>query len=200
MSYKQSDRRVLSAEGKIVAALLRKQPQKIGALCKSAGIHETSFYRLRRLLLDKEIIKETERGFALSDYIDPTSAWNNLKLKFKQIGVTPAKIVMRKACDIGSDAVSGERQSRYDEARSVEGIVVTANAPMLVDVARASGIIIENCFLGVILTADFVERWDRFLWNKWFLEVRDIQERFDNDYSVGYRIGLFDSLREAPPV
>lgn len=66
--YRKSDKLKLSSDAKILVALMRKQPQQLDELCKNAGIHKTLFYRMRRLLINRGILKETEKGYALWFY------------------------------------------------------------------------------------------------------------------------------------
>jgi len=63
-----SDQKALHADAKVIIALLRKQPQTIKELCKNAGIDVSTFYRMRRLLLRKRVIKETDKGYVLWFY------------------------------------------------------------------------------------------------------------------------------------
>jgi lambda repressor-like predicted transcriptional regulator len=65
-SHKQN----LSADAKLIVALLKKQPQSKSELCNNAGIHESTFYRVIFLLKARGIIKETMGGFALWTYIE----------------------------------------------------------------------------------------------------------------------------------
>jgi len=50
----------------VIVALLRKQPQEMDGLCKSAGISVRTFYRIRPSL--EEIIKETRNGYVLWNF------------------------------------------------------------------------------------------------------------------------------------
>jgi predicted transcriptional regulator len=63
-----SHRRSLSSDAKVLIALLKKQPQDIEALCKSASVSISTFYRIRPLLEGRGIIKRTGEGYALSTY------------------------------------------------------------------------------------------------------------------------------------
>jgi len=66
LSYKKT----LSADAKLIIALLRKQPQTRDALCKVSKISVSTFYRNIPLLKGLGKIKETEGGFALWTYIE----------------------------------------------------------------------------------------------------------------------------------
>jgi len=74
----------LCAEAKLIIALLRKQPQAKDELCKNAGIHRSTFYRIRLLLKERGIIKETEDGFALWTYIELEKAIENALDKLEE--------------------------------------------------------------------------------------------------------------------
>jgi len=60
-----SHRRKISSDARLIVALLKKQPQKMDELCKRAGVHLSTFYRVLPLLDGKGIIKETENGYVL---------------------------------------------------------------------------------------------------------------------------------------
>lgn len=67
---KVSHKTRLSADAKLIVALLRKQPQTKAELCKNTGIDTSTFYRNLPLLKRRGIIKETKDGFALWTYIE----------------------------------------------------------------------------------------------------------------------------------
>jgi len=71
---KSSHRMKLSADAKMIIALLKKQPQTKDDLCKNAGIHLSTFYRIILLLKGRGIVKETGDGFALWTYIELENA------------------------------------------------------------------------------------------------------------------------------
>ncbi len=81
---KVSHKTRLSADAKLIIALLRKQPQTKDSLCKNAGIHLSTFYRVLPLLRDRGIIKETEDGFALWTYIELEKAVENALDKLQE--------------------------------------------------------------------------------------------------------------------
>jgi hypothetical protein len=99
----------------VIIALLRKQPQTVDGLCTSAGIHPTTFYRLRPLLQDKGIIRETEGGYALWTYEDMEKAvaeavneWKRVAFRYptieeiaSDVGIVPekAKLLVYKTRD-----------------------------------------------------------------------------------------------------
>ena len=113
--YLSSYKRRLSSDARLIIALLKEQPQKVDELCKSAGIHPTTFYRLRPLLRDKGIIREMEGGYALWTYEDMEKAvieavkeWKRVAFRYptieeiaNAIGIIPekAKLLVYKTRD-----------------------------------------------------------------------------------------------------
>jgi len=87
-----SHKRKLSSDARLIVALLNKQPQKMNELCKRAGMHSTTFYRLRPLLESKGIIKETKDGYALWTYseieetvVETVNKWKSLAFRYPTI-------------------------------------------------------------------------------------------------------------------
>jgi len=76
-NQKLSHKETLSADAKLIIALLKKQPQTRKELCKSANIHISTFYRIISQLKGRGIIRETEDGFALWTYIELEKAIEN---------------------------------------------------------------------------------------------------------------------------
>jgi len=71
MQKRKSSHKIdLSADAKLIVALIKKQPQTKDALCKVTGINLSTFYRILPLLKERGIIKETEDGFALWTYVE----------------------------------------------------------------------------------------------------------------------------------
>lgn len=60
--------RKLSADAKIIIALMKNQPQKIEDLWRSAKVHRGTFYRRIPILDESKIVKKTDEGYALWDY------------------------------------------------------------------------------------------------------------------------------------
>ncbi len=89
MSY----RKKLSADARLIVALLRKQPQKKKDLCKSAGVHLSTFYRIKPLL-EIKIIKETEEGYALWNFIELKKAIDDYLNKLKESDSSPPTVTI----------------------------------------------------------------------------------------------------------
>lgn len=82
----------LSADARLIVALMKKQPQKKDELCRRAGVHLSTFYRLRPILEKKEVIRETEEGYVLWDYnekekvvIDVVNRWKSLGFRYPTV-------------------------------------------------------------------------------------------------------------------
>jgi len=102
---KLSHKKRLSADAKLITALMSKQPQTRDELCKNTGFHRSTFYRIRLLLEERGIIKETEGGFALWTYIELEKSIENTLDKLEktdsvipfnkiasEVGVHPSEI------------------------------------------------------------------------------------------------------------
>ena len=90
---KCSHREMLSADAKLIVALLRKQPQTREELIQSAGIDVSTFYRNIPLLKWREIVKETQKGnYALWTYIELEKAVENVLDKLDSNYITFNKI------------------------------------------------------------------------------------------------------------
>ena len=87
-NLKTSHKTRLSADAKLIVALLKKQPQKKNDLCKSARIHSSTFYRILHLLKTRGIIKETKDGFALWTYNELEKAIEDALDKLEKTGTT----------------------------------------------------------------------------------------------------------------
>jgi len=99
MKRRISHRTRLSADAKLIIALLRKQPQKKDELCKSASIHPSTFYRIKPLL-EEGIIKETKEGFALWTYLELEKAVEDVIVKLEEENVSIT--INRIASKVGS--------------------------------------------------------------------------------------------------
>jgi hypothetical protein len=94
-SHKQN----LSADAKLIIALLKKQPQLKNELCNNAGVHESTFYRVIFLLKARGIIKETIDGFALWTYVELEKTVEDALIKLKE--VTPIVTFNKIASEVG---------------------------------------------------------------------------------------------------
>lgn len=187
--YKTSDIRKLSTQAKVMAALMKNQPQKTDDLCRSAGIHKSTFYRMRRLLMNKRIIKKVEKGYVLRNYVEPTSLWDSLQDSFKQVGGDLVEIALQKASYAGRHQETGWRLFRYDNKNAIRGIMVLKVAPRFVAVARSAGIYIHEKYDGVVLSSDPIRWKDRLWWEGKLYETGEVEDCLDGYHLVGYRIG-----------
>jgi len=85
-NYRLSHRKGLSADARVITALLKSQPQKLDDLCRNAGIHKSTFYRLRPLLIKERILKETERGYSLWFYNELDEKVEEALKEYKEMG------------------------------------------------------------------------------------------------------------------
>jgi hypothetical protein len=60
----------LNSDAKVIVALLRKQPQTMEELCKSADISRATFYRVSQALDDFKIIKKMGERYALWNFCE----------------------------------------------------------------------------------------------------------------------------------
>jgi len=81
-----SDQKRLHSDAKVILALLKKQPQKLEELCKSANISRATFYRIRRLLISEGVLKETNKGYALWFYSSVEDKVREALRSFKEEG------------------------------------------------------------------------------------------------------------------
>jgi predicted transcriptional regulator len=96
-------KRELSAEARVIKSLKKEQPQNRVELNKSTGLSERQLYRILPLLEEHELIKLTEKGYALWTYSDLEEStkkvierWNDVAFRNPTIdeiavdlGVTP---------------------------------------------------------------------------------------------------------------
>jgi DNA-binding Lrp family transcriptional regulator len=135
---KLSHKKELSADAKLIIALLKNQPQSKDKLYKNAGIDISTFYRILPLMERRGIIKETSEGFALWTYIELDRAIENALDKLEktvsvitfnkiasEVGVQPSDIepiIYRIVKECGME-VRIERGEKV-VARPTEGAVL----------------------------------------------------------------------------
>lgn len=85
-NYRLSHRTRLSSDAKVIIALMKDQPQKLNDLCRNAGIHPSTFYRIRPLLINMEILKETVRGYTLRFYSELDEKVEKALREYKDTG------------------------------------------------------------------------------------------------------------------
>jgi len=190
-SFKSSDKKRLSADAKIIIALIKKQPQKRLDLCKSAGMHPASFSRVRRLLENRGIVRKTATGYVLWYYVEPKNLWSKLLQEFEKLGCSLTRIAIQKATYTGRDPETGWMQFNYDTKSSIEGIMILKDAIELIALVRSREIFLHDEYVGAVLTCDMIELKDRVSWADKVYEVWDVEERLNNDNSLAYRVGKF---------
>lgn len=185
LHYKSSDIKKLSADAKILIALTKQQPQKRLDLIKSAGIHPTTFSRIKRLLLNGGIIKETAHGYCLWNYIEPTSLWNRLRIKLQGAGGPLIDLKIEKL-ELGDkrDPITGWYETIFDKLLPVQGIIILKGAKEL---EAAASLHVPNEFLGFLLTQGSIVEGDRFLWHGKRYVIQEVEEVIDG-CELGYRI------------
>ena len=118
----------LSADAKIIIALLRNQPQKRDDLCKNAGINVSTFYKVLPLLESEGIIKETEGGYALWFY-------DTLESKVRE---ALDKLLREGRC-IAVEALANEVGKPWSEIESITYAVVSKYDGLEIRTVRATG-------------------------------------------------------------
>ena len=91
---KQSYKRRLSADAKVVLALMEMQPLTFLDLCKRAGISKSQLYRIMHVLLGEKkvrVISDTpqvaERKYALEDYTTLEEVFIRFKEKYSEVSL-----------------------------------------------------------------------------------------------------------------
>ena len=193
-SHRKKD---ISVDAKLIIALNRKQPQTRNELIAS-GINRSSFYRILPLLINREIIKETTKGYAFADYIEQPNYWTTVKNKFAEVGGHEVKITIQKASDDGVDPITGWFKFKHDTEYSAKAIIVMKNAPELVKIAKEFKIHFrdefeDKEFIGVILTQDSISYMDQFTWQNELYKIWNTEDIMDG-YNFSFRIGYLDWL------
>lgn len=183
--FKSSDIKKLSADARILIALIKQQPQKRLNLCKSAGIHPTTFSRLKRVLTNEGIIKESANGYSLWSYNELLSLWDRLRQKLFVAGgpLIDLKIEKLELSD-KRDPITGWYEVIYDKLLPVQGVMILKGAKEL---EMAASLHVSNEYLGFLLTQGAVEEGDRFLWHGKRYVIQEVEEVIDG-YEVSYRI------------
>ena len=78
-------KRELSAEARVIKSLKKEQPQNRVELSKSTGLSERQLYRIFPLLEEHELIKLTERGYALWTYSDLEESIKKVIIRWKDV-------------------------------------------------------------------------------------------------------------------
>lgn len=193
--FKSSDIKKLSADAKILIALTKQQPQKRLDLIKSAGIHPTTFSRIKRLLLNGGIIKETANGYSLFNYIEPTSLWNRLRLRLLAAGGPLIDLKIEKL-ELGDkrDPITGWYETKFDKLLPIQGVMILKGAKEL---EAAASLHVPKEHLGFLLTQGNVEEGDRFSWHGQRYVIQEVEKVIDG-YELGYRVAkLVDRFHQS---
>jgi hypothetical protein len=183
--YRQSDRRKLCVEAKIIVALMKEQPQSVEKLCRNAKVNKSSFYRVRRLLTNEGILKEIDTKYVLWNFVELQSLWDRLQQKLLVAGgpLIDLKIEKLELSD-ERDPITGWYKAIYDKLLPVQGIIILKGAKEL---EAASSLHVPKEYLGFLLTQGNVEEGDRFSWRGKRYVIQEVEEVIDG-YEVGYRI------------
>ena len=184
-------------DAKIIIALKRKQPQTKSELIKS-GIGRSSFYRNIPILINLEIIKKTDKGYAFWEYIEQPNYWTKVKNKFAEAGGHEVDLTIKKASDAGRDTVTGHYQFNHLTEETIKGIIVLRSSVELVTLAESFKIYLRDKyedreFAGVVLTQDSISFMDRFSWKNELYKIWDTEDR-DDGYNFSFRIGYLEWL------
>jgi hypothetical protein len=187
--HKMSDKRKLCVEAKIIFALTKDQPQSVEQLCRNAKVDRSSFYRVRRLLINEGILKEIGTKYALSNFVELQSLWDRLQTDIKGVKGNLVKMNLHKASYVGRDKKTGWRMFRYDVIGKIEGFMILKNAVRLVSAVRPYGVYFSDEYDGVFLTKILLEWKDRLILDEGLFEVRDVEALLDGSDSIGFYVG-----------
>jgi hypothetical protein len=187
--HKMSDKRKLCVEAKIIFALMKDQPQSVEKLCRNAKVDRSSFYRVRRLLINEGILKEIDTKYALWNFVELQSLWDRLQTDIKRVKGDSTEMNMHKASYVGRDKKTGWRMFRYDANGKTEGFMILKNAVRLVSAIRPYGIYFGGEYDGVFLTKNLLEWKDRLILDERLFEVGDVEELLDGSGSIGFYVG-----------
>jgi transposase-like protein len=183
--YRMSDRRELCVEAKIIVALIKEQPQSVERLCRNAKVNRSSFYRVRRLLINEGILEEIDNKYALWNFVELQSLWDRLRQKLLVAGGSLIDLKIEKL-ELGDerDPITGWYETIYDKLLPVQGIIILKGAKEL---ETAASLHVPKEYLGFLLTQGNVEEGDRFSWRSKRYVIQEVEEVIDG-YDVGYRI------------
>lgn len=188
-AYKQSDKRKLAVETKIIFALMKEQPQSVKSLCRNARVHMSSFYRVRRLLINEGILKKINGKYVLWNFVELQSLWDRLQTDIKGAKGELVKMNLYRASYIRRDKKTGWRMFRYDASDQIEGFLILKNAVRLVSTVRSYGVYFSDEYDGVFLTKNLLGWKDRLMLDERLFEVRDVEEVLEGSNSIGFYIG-----------
>ncbi|MFX1487231.1 MAG: hypothetical protein ACFFBS_09095, partial [Promethearchaeota archaeon] len=156
--------------------------------CRSAGINKSTFYRIRRLLINREIIKKTRKGYSLWNYSERASLWDRKKSKLAECGGNLFDLEVDRFAYLTDkkDPKTSWPIPKYDKRESIKGIIVLKKAPEL---KTASGVDFHPAYDTALLTADSIKNRDRIWWKGKPYSAVNVQEIFDG-HNLSYRTAL----------
>jgi len=190
----------LSAQAKIIIALLRKQPQVIRELLKTANIDYSTFSRNRRILVNSEIIKEVQGKIALESYVERKGLWDR---KREELELHGGYLLNLKVDRLECPIERGETNlgiPEYGKTEFIRGVIVPRKSHELKEAAgikfpSLSPLLSGETYEVALLTPDFVKNGDRVWWKEESFIVSDQQEIFDG-YDLSYRTAILTQKAE----
>lgn len=191
--YKISDTNKLNSQAAIIIALMKKQPQELKELCRSAGINDSTFYRNKRLLINRGIIKTTRKGYALWNFKERTTLWDRLKSRLEQHGgyLLNLEVDRFSALSDIKDPRTSWPQKIFNKKDSITGIIILRNAEELQSIAS---IHVPISYEAALLTPDSLKNNDRVWWKSTPFDVVNTREVFDG-YNLSYRIAYLYNFK-----
>ena len=188
--YKQSDKKKLSADAKIIIALLRKQPQKRLELIKSACINQSSFSRSKRLFIKRGILKNGDKGYSLRDYKEVPSLWDSIVEEMKNAGGHLNKIQIERFSLGNQDPITGWPKKIFDEVTSTKGFIVFKGATKLEAFLRLP--IHRKGSISLVVPVS-IEKGERITCLNKIYNVEDIDPFFDGE-TLSYTVANVSRL------
>jgi len=180
LEYKQSDSKKLSADAKIIVALMKDQPLKRFALCKKACVSEATFSRNKRLLINNKVIKKTSKGYCLFNYVEKPNLWDIVQQKCLDAGAPLVDLPVKKLVLGEQDPITGWYKMLYHDD-SIKGIFIHRGANELKSAASVS---IPDDYVAFLLSKVTLREGDRLSWKQRLFEVKALEEVYDgNDFA-----------------
>ena len=176
--YKQSDKRDLGADAKIIIALLNDQPQKRLELCKKAGIHQSTFSRYKRVFANWGILKEGDKGFSLWFYKEVPSLWDSIVEQMKNAGGHLVKMQIERFSLGNRNLKTGWSEKIYDQVISTKGFIVFRGATKLENVLKLH---IHRKYSVSLVVPVSAEKGERITCLNKIYNVEDREQFFDGE-------------------
>ena len=176
--YKMSDAKDFGADAKIIITLLRKQPQKRLELCKNARINPTTFSRYKRRFINRDILKEGDKGFSLWFFKEVASLWDSLVEKMKNAGGHLIDIQIERFSLGNRDLKTGWPEIIYDQVISTKGFIVFRGATKLENVLKLH--IPRKHFVSFVVPVS-TEKGERITYMNKIYNVEDREQFFDGE-------------------